>query len=61
MLQVAEHDSPEDGWMVVSDLVYDVTAFLGAHPGGREVLMDYLGRDATIPFHGVGGVDQWLR
>ena len=55
LLQVSQHDSSVGGWMVVYDQVCDVTAFLAAHPGGQEVKVNYLGLDATIAFHGVGG------
>ena len=34
--------------------VYDVTSFLGRHPGGEDVLLEYLGYDATMAFRGVG-------
>jgi len=52
--EVANHDFREDGWMVVYDKVYDVTSFLGRHPGGEDVLLEYLGYDATMAFRGVG-------
>ena len=40
--------------MALYDRVYDVTAFLARHPGGREVMEEYLGWDATLAFRGVG-------
>lgn len=50
--EVQEHDSPEDGWMVFYNKVYDVTDFLNQHPGGSFVMHEYLGRDATSAFSG---------
>ena len=46
----------EDVWMVIYDKVYDVTEYLerGSHPGGEDVMMEYLGYDATMAFRGVG-------
>ena len=58
--EVSEHSSQEDGWMVLYDRVYDVTAFLREHPGGEDVMIEYLGYDATFAFRGVGHSDDAL-
>ena len=54
--EVSYHCTMEDGWMVIYDKVYDVTEYLGRdrHPGGEDVMMEYLGYDATMAFRGVG-------
>merc|ERR1712112_22416 len=52
--EVRDHCRLEDGWMVVYDRVYDVTGLLSSHPGGQEVMAEYLGYDATMAFRGVG-------
>ena len=55
--EVRDHCTPWDAWTVVYDRVYDVTEYLTRHPGGEEVLMEYVGYDATIAFrytHGPG-------
>ena len=54
--EVSYHCTKEDGWMVIYDKVYDVTEYLerGSHPGGEDVMMEYLGYDATMAFRGVG-------
>ena len=39
---------------MIYDKVYDVTEFLSSHPGGEDVLLEYLGYDATLAFRGVG-------
>jgi acyl-lipid Delta6-acetylenase / acyl-lipid (9-3)-desaturase len=44
--EVAEHDVPEDLWMVIDDLVYDVTKMYKTHPGGN-VIATWAGRDAS--------------
>jgi cytochrome b involved in lipid metabolism len=51
---VGDHCQPEDAWTVVYDRVYDVTEYLGRHPGGEEVMLEYVGYDATMAFRGVG-------
>ncbi|KPM07616.1 cytochrome b5-like protein [Sarcoptes scabiei] len=50
--QVMEHDQNDDCWIVVEDLVYDVTEFLHDHPGGHYIVMEHAGRDATMVFRG---------
>ena len=54
--EVIPHNSPEDAWIIVYDNVYDITNYIedGIHPGGEEVLLDYLGYDATMAFRSVG-------
>ena len=54
--EVSYHCTMEDGWMVIYDKVYEVTEFLrmGSHPGGEDVMMEYLGYDGTMAFRGVG-------
>ena len=34
--------------------MYDVTEYLRRHPGGEEVMLEYVGYDATMAFRGVG-------
>lgn len=48
--QVAEHISPSDCWIVIYDKVYDVSTFLSQHLGGEFIILEWAGRDATIPF-----------
>ena len=44
--EVARHDSAEDCWLILEGVVYDVTTFLPAHPGGDAMLRG-CGKDAT--------------
>eukprot|EP00499_Haloplacidia_sp_CaronLabIsolate_P007917 CAMPEP_0196782072 /NCGR_PEP_ID=MMETSP1104-20130614/10637_1 /TAXON_ID=33652 /ORGANISM="Cafeteria sp., Strain Caron Lab Isolate" /LENGTH=129 /DNA_ID=CAMNT_0042152303 /DNA_START=8 /DNA_END=397 /DNA_ORIENTATION=+ len=52
--QVAEHSKPDDCWLVIDGLVYDVTKFLDNHPGGPEIVTDHAGTDATEEFDTIG-------
>ena len=45
--EVALHNRAEDAWVIVESRVYDITKFLDVHPGGAEIMLDYLGQDAT--------------
>ncbi|KPI84935.1 hypothetical protein ABL78_6002 [Leptomonas seymouri] len=48
--EVAKHNTPDDLWMVIRNVVYDCTAFQRFHPGGERVLLACAGRDATMVY-----------
>ena len=48
--EVARHTSADDCWVIINDRVYDVSAFLDDHPGGKAVLLSQGGKDATDTF-----------
>ena len=51
MEEVEKHDSKEKGvWIVLNNLVYNVTPFLPFHPGGAGFLLEVAGEDATQEF-----------
>jgi cytochrome b involved in lipid metabolism len=44
---VTRNDEASGYWFVIDGRVYDLTSFLGMHPGGLDVLRGYAGTDAT--------------
>uniref|UniRef100_A0A915NIY5 Cytochrome b5 heme-binding domain-containing protein n=1 Tax=Meloidogyne floridensis TaxID=298350 RepID=A0A915NIY5_9BILA len=40
-------------WIIVGSLVFDLTDFLKIHPGGDEILLEFIGMDATSVFEDV--------
>lgn len=48
--EVAKHNSAASCWIYVGDKVYDITAWLDRHPGGKEHLLLAAGRDCTDLF-----------
>jgi cytochrome b involved in lipid metabolism len=40
--------------LVIDEIVYDVTEFRDKHPGGGEILDDYIGDDASKDFSDAG-------
>lgn len=48
---VAEHNSEESAWIAIDGKVYDVTEFVDKHPGGKELLLLSVGREATDLFN----------
>jgi len=55
--EVSLHHSLTDCWCVVGGVVYDVTEFLEAHPGGAELILRQGGKDVTS----VMSDDAWHR
>jgi len=50
----AESEKDNATLIVIHNVVYNVTDFLNEHPGGEEVLLEQLGKDATEAFEDVG-------
>ncbi|GAA5828365.1 hypothetical protein JCM11251_006215 [Rhodosporidiobolus azoricus] len=48
--EVADHKSADSAWVIIENNVYDVTEFLEDHPGGKKVLLNQCGKDATEKF-----------
>lgn len=51
LVEVANHNTESDCWMVIRNCVYDVTEYLPYHPGGVPELMKGAGKDATALFN----------
>jgi alkylation response protein AidB-like acyl-CoA dehydrogenase len=49
--EVAKHNTEDSTWFVIDTVVYDVSDFLDAHPGGEAVLRQVAGTDATVAFY----------
>uniref|UniRef100_A0A1B6MHY1 Cytochrome b5 n=1 Tax=Graphocephala atropunctata TaxID=36148 RepID=A0A1B6MHY1_9HEMI len=49
-----EIDNDNASLIVINNIVYNVTDFLNEHPGGEEVLLEQVGKDATEAFEDVG-------
>ena len=52
--EVAAHNRVSDCWVVIRGIVYDVTPFMGLHPGGPTVILPVAGKDATAAFEQIG-------
>ena len=54
MEEMGPHSIVGSLWIVVDNLVYDITNFTLEHPGGKEILFEQGGQDASTPFEDVG-------
>jgi len=48
--ELAQHNKQDDLWIAVHGRVFDVTKFAAEHPGGKKVLFNVGGKDATAQF-----------
>ena len=53
--ELSKHDNSADAWILINGVVWDVTEFAPKHPGGVEIITEYLGRDATKAYNEVHG------
>eukprot|EP00405_Crypthecodinium_cohnii_P012567 CAMPEP_0206442572 /NCGR_PEP_ID=MMETSP0324_2-20121206/13895_1 /ASSEMBLY_ACC=CAM_ASM_000836 /TAXON_ID=2866 /ORGANISM="Crypthecodinium cohnii, Strain Seligo" /LENGTH=519 /DNA_ID=CAMNT_0053910427 /DNA_START=77 /DNA_END=1636 /DNA_ORIENTATION=+ len=51
--EVAKHNSDKDCWMIIDGDVYDVSTFAKFHPGGKQTLLEFGGKDVTDDFWGL--------
>lgn len=55
--ELAKHASPTDAWISINGTCWDVTEFAPEHPGGSEIVNQYLGQDATEAYNEVISTD----
>lgn len=44
---VASHNSAKSCYVTIGTRVFDVTDFIGSHPGGEDLILEYGGKDVT--------------
>ncbi|CAH3133803.1 unnamed protein product [Porites lobata] len=52
--EVSFHADQNSCWIVIKDGVYDMTDFVEKHPGGKEIMLEHAGLDATTVFQDIG-------
>lgn len=49
--EVSTHNTIDDAWIVINKYIYNITFFLNEHPGGKHILLQFAGTDATEYFN----------
>lgn len=49
-MEIQQHNTLHDGWMVLKGKVYYISPYLAYHPGGESILRGSLGKDGTRLF-----------
>jgi L-lactate dehydrogenase (cytochrome) len=47
------HNTPDDCWVAIYNVVYDLTDFAEEHPAGPESIYELAGKDGTEAFAAV--------
>jgi cytochrome b involved in lipid metabolism len=55
MAQIAEHNSDASCYTAIRGSVYDLTSWIGKHPGGESEIRQLCGKDGTEKFVGQHG------
>lgn len=42
-LELSKHNQPQDAWILIEKTIWDVTDFADKHPGGAEIIYQYIG------------------
>ncbi|MDA3036462.1 MAG: cytochrome b5-like heme/steroid binding domain-containing protein, partial [Actinomycetota bacterium] len=50
--EVKKHNSASDCWSIIDGVVYDLTNWVGSHPGGSSRITAICGKDGTSNFLG---------
>ncbi|MEI8339446.1 MAG: cytochrome b5 domain-containing protein [bacterium] len=57
--EVAKHNSQSDCYLIVSSKVYDVTTYIGQHPGGKNSIIKTCGQEVSGIFTSIHTNRAW--
>lgn len=53
--EIARHKTESDCWMIIEGNVYNLSSFSSGHPGGKQAIVNFCGKDGTTAFKTKGG------
>ena len=56
--EVSVHNSKSDCWSIVNGKVYNLTSWIGQHPGGQQAILSMCGKDGSAGFNDQHGGDR---
>jgi cytochrome b involved in lipid metabolism len=57
LTQVSTHAGATSCWTAIDGSVYDLTEWIGKHPGGERAILSICGKDGTAVFSGKHGMN----
>lgn len=57
--EVAKHSTPSDCYLVINNKVYNVSSFIGSHPGGARNITNNCGKEVTGIFAQIHSNRAW--
>ncbi|XBW34914.1 hypothetical protein QEN19_000478 [Hanseniaspora menglaensis] len=61
--EFTKHSTPEDCWVIINGIVYDLTEFISKHPGGPDIINANCGKDVSLlfnPIHASDLIDKYI-
>ncbi len=59
MEEVSKHNSRNDCYLVINNNVYDVSSYIGYHPGGSKTITSHCGKEVTGIFASIHSNRAW--
>ena len=63
LADIGTHSTAASCWTTINASVYDLTDWVGKHPGGERAILSICGKDGTAPFnaqHGGAALQQQI-
>lgn len=57
--EVAKHSTREDCYLIVKNIVYDVTTYIDKHPGGKSKIVNKCGQESSSAFAAIHSNFAW--
>lgn len=57
--EVAKHSTKDDCYLIVKNIVYDVTTYIDKHPGGKSKIVNKCGQESTSVFAAIHSNFAW--